>query len=125
MTNSTEIKGMVKEMGADLCGVATTSRFSMAPQGFRPADIYPDCKSVLVFAKRVPTGPLYASSCVPYTYADDLITRQVGVYDVGQIEDFLPTKSQFVPGSMGAHSLYLAERIKSLTSLRSFGTVLT
>ena len=83
MSNSTEIKRMVNEMGADLCGVAPAGTFDMAPPGFRPTDIYPDCKSVLVFAKRVPTGPLHASSCVPYTYVDDLITRQVDDLTVG------------------------------------------
>lgn len=83
MTDSTEIKRMVNEMGADLCGVAPAGRFDMAPPGFRPTDIYPDCKSVLVFARRLPTGPLHASSCIPYTYVDDVITRRVDDLTVG------------------------------------------
>jgi hypothetical protein len=32
---------------------------------------------VLVFAKKLPAGSLFASSCVPYTYINRLITEEV------------------------------------------------
>jgi epoxyqueuosine reductase QueG len=32
---------------------------------------------VLVFAKRLPAGSLFASSCIPYTYINRLITEEV------------------------------------------------
>ena len=72
-----ELKSMVKDMGADICGVAPVGRFSSAPTGFHPTDISPKCRSVLVFAKRLPTGSLFASSCVPYTHFNRLITGEV------------------------------------------------
>ncbi len=72
-----EIKSAAYDLGADLCGIAPIERFSFAPKGFHPNDIYSDCRSVLVFAKKLPTAPLFASSCIPYTYVNRLITEEV------------------------------------------------
>lgn len=64
-------------MGSDLCGIAPVERFNEAPDGFHPTDIYNGCKSVVVFAKKIPKEPLFATSCVPYTYVNDCITQEV------------------------------------------------
>jgi epoxyqueuosine reductase len=72
-----EVKQIVFDLRADLCGIASVDRFSLAPEGFRPRDIWRDCQSVLVFAKKLPTGSLFASSCIPYTYINRLITEEV------------------------------------------------
>jgi len=72
-----EIKSTAFDLGAHLCGIASVDRFSSAPKGFHPNDIYGDCQSVLVFAKRLPAGSLFASSCIPYTYINRLITEEV------------------------------------------------
>ena len=72
-----DVKRGLLDLGADLCGVAPVDRFSKAPAGFRPTDIYKDCCSVVVFAKRVPHATLRATSCVPYTYINMLVTRKV------------------------------------------------
>lgn len=76
MTGS-EIKSMALELGADLCGIAPADRFSSAPEGFHPNDISRDCRSVLVFAKSLPAGSLFASSCVPYTHINRVIAEEV------------------------------------------------
>jgi len=75
--NAHEIKSTAFDLGADLCGIASVGRFSSAPKGFHPNDIYGDCHSVLVFAKRLPAESLFASSCIPYTYINRLITEEV------------------------------------------------
>lgn len=72
-----EIKAVARELGADLCGIAPAERFSGAPEGFHPRDIYPGCGSVLVFARRLPKGPMFSSSCIPYTYFNRLVTEEV------------------------------------------------
>ena len=74
---ASEIKSVALELGADICGIAPVDRFSSAPKGFHPNDIYSDCQSVLVFAKRLPAESLFASSCIPYTYFNRLITEEV------------------------------------------------
>ncbi len=74
-----EIKSTAFDLGAHLCGIASVDRFSSAPKGFHPNDICGDCQSVLVFAKRLPAGSLFASSCIPYTYINRLITEEVDV----------------------------------------------
>lgn len=72
-----EIKDIVMNLGADICGIASSDRFNNAPKGFKPLDIFPECKSVIVFAKRVPIGSFHADSCIPYTYISDVVTQEV------------------------------------------------
>ncbi len=71
------IKEMAKSLGACLCGIAPSGRFSHAPVGFRPTDIYKNCRAVIVFAKRIPAETLFAESCVPYTHVNVLATLEV------------------------------------------------
>lgn len=77
--NELKIKSIVKDLGAELCGFASVERFQDAPAGFNPSDIYSKCKSVIVFAKRVPAGSLSAENCIPYTHVSDVITKEVNV----------------------------------------------
>jgi epoxyqueuosine reductase QueG len=77
LTDSKSVKGIVKSSGADLCGIAPVDRFKEAPKGFHPKDIYKDSESVVVFAKRLPSESIFATSCVPYTYVNDIVTRKV------------------------------------------------
>jgi epoxyqueuosine reductase len=62
------IKGIVLERGADLCGIAPVSRFKEAPTGFHPRDLYSDCESVVVFAAHFPLSTLKTRSPSPYTF---------------------------------------------------------
>jgi epoxyqueuosine reductase QueG len=71
------LKEIVKRLGADLCGIASVERFKEAPKGFHPTDIYKDCKSVIVFIKRIPSESLFISNCIPYTYVNNVITQKV------------------------------------------------
>jgi epoxyqueuosine reductase len=71
-----KIKELVKGLGADLCGLAPVERFKDAPKGFHPTDIYKDCRTVIVFAKRVPKESLFATSCIPYTFVNEMVTRK-------------------------------------------------
>ena len=77
MMTANEIKSTALELGADLCGIAPVDRFSSAPKGFHPNDVYSHCQSVLVFAKKLPAESLFASSCIPYTYINRVITEEV------------------------------------------------
>jgi len=77
MVSSEVIKEISRDLGFDLCGITPVERFSEAPVGFRPTDIYKECKSVIVFAKTVPNGPLNASSFVPYSHLGSLIIQEV------------------------------------------------
>ena len=51
-----EIRKLILDLGADLCGIAAVDGFSQAPAGFNPKDIWPDCKSVVVFGIALPRG---------------------------------------------------------------------
>ena len=75
--NAKMLKSLALKSGVDLCGIAPVERFRAAPEGFRPTDIYPSAKSVLVFAKRVPQAALLSRSPVPYKFASDVVLNEV------------------------------------------------
>ena len=48
---TTQVKNFVlKELKADLVGIAPIERFEHAPPGYKPQDILPSAMSVIVFA---------------------------------------------------------------------------
>ena len=77
MVNSELLRNKIISLGADLCGIAPSHRFGEAPKGFRPTDIYDACKSVVVFARKLPPGSLFVSNCVPYTFVNTIMTQEV------------------------------------------------
>lgn len=74
---SEEVKKKAEMLGADLCGVAGMDRFEDAPKGYRPADVFPDCKSVISFACRFPAGTLGCRTHVPYTGVRNSLTAKM------------------------------------------------
>lgn len=74
---SSEIKSIAYDLGADICGIASPDRFNGAPKGHQPLDIYSKCKSVVVFAKKVPAGSMSANNDISYTYVNDVVTKEV------------------------------------------------
>lgn len=68
MINSNEIKKLLQSLGTDICGIAPIERFKNAPEGFNPKDIFPECKSVVVFAKRLPAASMLCGNRVVYTH---------------------------------------------------------
>jgi epoxyqueuosine reductase len=86
--------GVIKQaaygLGADLCGIAPIERFSGAPEGFRPTDVFPECRSVVVIAMRFLKSTLYAKSTIPYTYVRNEISsviNQAAIRLAQKIED--------------------------------------
>ena len=77
MIDADFIKNVAYDLGAVLCGIAPVERFSSAPEGFKPTDIYPDAKSVVVVARRFPEGPFHSKSPIPYTVTNDIILNEV------------------------------------------------
>ena len=77
MISSDEIKEIAFKLGADLCGISPVERFKDAPLGFKPNDISRLAKSVIVYAKRLPSDILFSQSCIPYTHVNSLIAAEV------------------------------------------------
>ncbi len=73
MLSSEEIKSITLSLGADKCGIASTDRFSSAPIGFRPSDIYSKCKSVVAFLKNLPPEVIMVENPVPYTHTAHML----------------------------------------------------
>jgi epoxyqueuosine reductase len=77
MITSALIKKKAAQLGADLCGISTISRFGNAPEGFHPTDIFPGCKSVIVFASRFPLSTLNMKSNSPYTLVRNVLVNKL------------------------------------------------
>lgn len=77
MISPDQMKQLARDLGVDLCGIAHIDRFAEAPVGFRPTDIYPQAKSVVVIAKRFPDASLVSENPVPYTSACNSILSMV------------------------------------------------
>ena len=77
MITAKRIKDMIMQGGADICGIAAVERFAEAPEGFHPRDIYPDCRSVIVFASRFPLSTLQAETNVPYTLVRNMMVDKL------------------------------------------------
>jgi epoxyqueuosine reductase QueG len=77
MISSETVKKRANQLGADICGIAPVDRFTNAPKGFHPCDIYPECKSVVVFAARFPLSTLQAKTNSPYTLVRNKMVDKV------------------------------------------------
>jgi epoxyqueuosine reductase len=77
MINSKVIKEKILQKGADICGIAAVARFTDAPKGFHPCDIYPDCKSVIVFGAHFSLSTLQARTNSPYTFVRNMMVESV------------------------------------------------
>jgi epoxyqueuosine reductase QueG len=67
LMDSKTIKQIAYQAGADVCGIACTESFQLAPAGFSPVDIFAETKSVIVFGRQFPRGVFLAKSNAPYT----------------------------------------------------------
>ncbi|HQL10223.1 MAG TPA: (4Fe-4S)-binding protein [Lentisphaeria bacterium] len=56
MLTAAEVKRVARELGADLCGIASMDRFDGAPKQQDPRYIFPDAKAAIVLAFRIPRG---------------------------------------------------------------------
>ena len=77
-----DVKQTAFNLGAELCGIASADSFNEAPHGFHPADIFPECKSVIVTAKKMPEGTFTGNSKIPYTTANDILLAEVNKISV-------------------------------------------
>ena len=71
------VKSAAERLGADLCQIASVDRFVDAPQGFHPTDVFPHCRSVVVFLSRFPTSFMAAKSLAPYTFIRNMMVKQL------------------------------------------------
>ena len=77
MHDSKQVKKLAAVLGAEACGIAPLERFADAPEGFKPADIYGRCASVIVFLRGMPPEIIMAANPVPYTHAASLLYAEL------------------------------------------------
>ena len=74
---SREVKQIAYSLGAELCGIAGLDRFSGAPEGYHPRDVWPGCQSVISFACRFPAAVVACGSAAAYTRVRNSITAKM------------------------------------------------
>jgi len=72
-----QVKKRLADMGAELVGIAGIDRFDGAPEGFHPSDVFPACRSVIVFAKRFLRATIECNTTVPYTIVRNLLSTMM------------------------------------------------
>lgn len=75
--DSQSVKQIAAGLGATLSGIAPLGRFHDAPEGYHPTDVLPDCKSVIVLARRFLHSTLQARSTIPYTDIRNYLTAKM------------------------------------------------
>lgn len=66
-----QLQVMAMKLGADVFGVSGIGRFSNAPEGFKPTDVFPDCKSVVVIGTALPKGLYRVDSRFIYAHYNE------------------------------------------------------
>lgn len=85
---SAMVKAFSLEAGADVVGIAAAGDFGTAPEGFAPADVLPDCRSVVVLGATFP--------------------REV----LGSVEDYTASRNEMLT-AMTVKAKEVAKRIKA------------
>ena len=109
-----EIKALVLEFGADACGVACIDAFSGVPTGFHPRDLYPECKSVIIFGVALPKGLLETRDDLIYGYYNSLSKDKVDLIafqSAKAIEERFGCKVMPLPGD-GPYMYWDAEKLE-------------
>jgi epoxyqueuosine reductase QueG len=79
--DAAEVKRRARELGADLCGIASAATLNAFPPDPRwpqtPDRISPYCKSVVVIVQRIPVGAFRCKSSIPVQYLDMLVLRRM------------------------------------------------
>jgi len=126
------IKNIFSNLGSDLCKIANVERFKDSPSGFHPTDIYKECKSVIVFAKRIPKGLSYVSPRLSYVKTIDIITNELDkigclasleIEKLGGIAAPMPSDApyEYCSATMEGHGLLSMRHAALLAGIGSMG----
>ena len=118
--DSKNIKQIIYELGADICGIASIERFIDAPKGFHPTDILPTCKSVIIFGKKFLRSTVDCKNLIPYTITRNMTSNILDIMTVkicGILED---NKINAVPIGAVGPSIYdeNTNRYRGIVSLK-------
>ncbi len=70
------LRALALELGADVCGFADIGRFTDAPAGFGPADVFAGCRTVIVLGVALPRGALDVNPRIVYNHANTIAQQE-------------------------------------------------
>jgi epoxyqueuosine reductase QueG len=120
MVTNQKIKLIAQNCGADLCGVAPVERFSMAPEGFHPRDIFSGTNSVVVFGLKMPDSAFASRAPVPYTFISTQIFGEVNRLTLAMVVELEALGKVAVPVPSEPYEYWERETMtgKGILSLR-------
>lgn len=68
-----EIKKIIIDLGASVCGISSVECFKEVPEGFSSIDIYSECKAVTAFGVNLPKGLTKLQSSLIYGHFNNFI----------------------------------------------------
>ncbi len=71
------IRKMVLNRGADVCGFAGIDRFRDVQKGYSPADIFPECRTVISFGISITKGLLSVNPRLVYQHFNEITMNKV------------------------------------------------
>lgn len=102
MMDSVAVKEMAEKLGATVCGIGAADRFAQAPEGFKPANVLPSCRSVIVMGKKFNASLMNAKSTSPYFVARNVIAGELDRMAAALAEQIAEEGCDAVPiGSVG------------------------
>ncbi|MDD3243131.1 MAG: hypothetical protein PHD32_05320, partial [Eubacteriales bacterium] len=72
-----QVRQIFLAAGADVCGLAAAEALDTAPDGFRPGDIWPQCRSLIVFGLANPKGLTRTDPRLVYGTFNAMCARRV------------------------------------------------
>jgi epoxyqueuosine reductase len=99
MLTKKRIREIALQKGADLFGIASVNRFSNAPKGFHPRDVYSKTESIIAYAIKVPSESLFAENPIPFTQTNFLAMQKMDQisYEISLELDKLGVKNVLIP----------------------------
>ena len=80
--DANNVKKILYDLGADICGIASIDRFNETPKGFNPVDTLPSCKSVIIFGKKFLNSTIDCNNTIPYTIVRNMVSNIIDIISV-------------------------------------------
>jgi len=118
--DSGNLKQILYDLGADICGIASIDRFNESPEGFNPIDTLPSCKSVIVFGKKFLKGTLDCKNTIPYTIARNILSDMLDIMSVNFCSIMEDKNITAIPAGTIGPTVYdkKTNRLRSIVSVK-------
>ena len=130
MDKKEALKAYIMDLGVKMVGFANPERLSDAPKGFSPADVLPECKTVISFAIPFPRGALHSPAPHIYTRIRNSISDKLNgialdvclhLEEMGYLSVPIPTVEDIPDPNTGRYRSLVS--LKHMAQAAGLGTI--